>query len=178
MVSVIARISSSSPKPHVPAIPHTGVTSPGHASSGPREGGVEVVDHPRGDVELLAEETLACSPPRVRWLGEYLLDCGQGQVVLILCEMPDEPVAPLLVVGVAPSRGRDEDRGHAKHRSLRRHRGRLSHHEPGMGDQVVNLIHATTDSKISEVRREWRLGRHEYPSAALKHLDQVALLLG
>src|SRR5258708_17870400 len=169
MVSVIARISSSSPKPHVPAIPHTGVTSPGHASSGPREGGLEVVDHPRGDVDLLAEETLPCSPPRVRWLGEYLLDCGQGQVVLILCEMPDEPVAPLLVVGVAPSRGRDEDRGHAKHRSLRRHRGRLSHHHPGLGAQAANLTHATTDTKISERRREAPPAPQQHPPTALNH---------
>src|SRR5258708_37712192 len=113
MVSVIARISSSSPKPHVPAIPHTGVTSPGRASSRPREGGLEVVDHPRGDVDLLAEETLPGCPPRVHWLGEQLLDCGQGQGVLVLCEGPDEPVAPLLAVGVAPSRGRAEDRGPA-----------------------------------------------------------------
>ena len=50
----------------------------------------------------------ACQRGRGR--GEYLLDRGQRHVVLVLGEVPDQAVAPLLVVGVAAAGGRDEHR--------------------------------------------------------------------
>ena len=92
--------------------------------------------------------------------------------------MPDQPVAPLLVVGVAPSGGGDEHRRHPEHGRLRGHGGRLSHDQPGVGDQVVDLLHRPPDSEVGEVGRQRRLGGDQHPPAALQHLDQVALLLG
>src|SRR3974377_1564270 len=57
----------------------------------------------------------------------------------------------------------------------RAHRGRRPDHQPGGGDQVVDLLHRPPDGQVGEVTGQRRLGRDEHPPAAPQHLDQVAL---
>src|SRR5262245_8327498 len=105
MVSVMARTSSASPKPTVPAMPHISRSRRRPASLGLPEPGLEVVHHPRGHVDLLGQQLLAC--PRAEGagvVGQQLL-CGRdGLVEPVLGEVAHEAVATLLVVGVAPAR--------------------------------------------------------------------------
>ena len=58
IVLVIARIRPASPNPYVPAIPHIRL-DPRTKITGLREGGLEVVDHPLRDVDLVVEQPLA-----------------------------------------------------------------------------------------------------------------------
>ena len=152
IVSVIARISSSSPKPHVPAIPHIRP-----ARSDRHREGRSRSSRPSTAVTSIFSSSSRCRAALPSSRGgrrEHLLDRGHRHVVLVLGEVPHEPVAPLLVVGVAAAGGRDEHRGHPEHRRLRRHRGRLAHHELGVRDQVVDVLH-----RARAPRRSREVGR-------------------
>src|SRR6478672_11888139 len=105
MVLVMPRSSSSVPNPRVPAMPHM--------SACPLRGGwaeppVEVVDHPPGNIDLLREQSLSRLRAPYPWgaVREARRDGTERTPQVVLGEVPHQPVAALLVVGIAaPSRG-------------------------------------------------------------------------
>ncbi len=138
---------------------------------------LEVVDHPLRDVDLVGQQPGPGRPAELpRRIGEQLLDGRDRVVVPVLGEVPHEPVATFLVVGVAATGGRDHHGRHTEHRGLRRHRRRLADDHLCVGEQVVDVLDGPAYLVAAQVVGQLALGGDQDATVPAQLLDEVALL--